>query len=66
LSQYAFGHLRLHRVYAYVFGFNERARRAFQKAGFTLEGVLKGDRLTAEGPVDVYLFARLDGGAARP
>jgi RimJ/RimL family protein N-acetyltransferase len=53
-------------VYAYVLGFNDRARRAFEKAGFTLETVLKGDRLTEQGPVDVYLFGRGDPGAPKP
>jgi len=60
-SEYAFGPVGLRRVYAYVLGFNQRARRAFEKAGFALEGVLKEDRVTAEGPVDVYLLGRLDG-----
>jgi RimJ/RimL family protein N-acetyltransferase len=66
MSDYAFGSLDLRRVYAYVLAFNERARKAFAKAGFDLEGVLKADRLTSEGPVDVYLLARVDGGARTP
>ena len=62
LSRHAFGTLGLRRVYAYVLGFNARARRAFEKAGFALEGVLKEDRLSAGRPVDVYVLSRLDPG----
>lgn len=66
MSEFAFEKLDLRRVYAYVLGFNERARRAFEKAGFTLEGVLKGDRLTDRGPVDAYLFGRIRPRAKKP
>lgn len=59
LSRYAFDNLRLHRVYAYVLAFNERARRAFEKAGFIVEGVLKEDRLSAGRRVDVYVLGRV-------
>jgi len=66
MSEYALGPFKLRRVYAYVLAFNERARRAFEKAGFAPEGVLKADRMTPEGPVDVYVFGRVAGGATRP
>jgi diamine N-acetyltransferase len=59
LSRYAFEKLRLRRVYANVLDFNARARRGFEKAGFTVEGVLKEDRLSAGRPVDVYVLGRL-------
>ena len=59
LSEHAFRSLDLHRVYAFVFAFNPRARRAFEKAGFTVEGLLRGDRWSEGGPVDTYLLARL-------
>lgn len=36
---HAFEQLALHRVSLYVFAFNPRARRAYEKAGFVAEGV---------------------------
>jgi RimJ/RimL family protein N-acetyltransferase len=59
VSRYAFERLGLHRVYAYVLALNPRARRAFEKAGFALEGTLRDDRSVGEGFVDSYLLSRL-------
>jgi len=59
LCDYAFERLNLHKIYAYVLAINPRARRAFEKAGFALEGTLKDDRWTGEGYTDVYLLGRL-------
>uniref|UniRef100_A0AAU3HVX8 GNAT family N-acetyltransferase n=1 Tax=Streptomyces sp. NBC_01393 TaxID=2903851 RepID=A0AAU3HVX8_9ACTN len=36
---HAFEQLALHRVSLYVFAFNHRARRAYEKAGFVAEGI---------------------------
>lgn len=41
LVRYAFEELNLHRVYLRVYSFNPRARRAYEKAGFQLEGTLR-------------------------
>ena len=38
LLDFAFGELRLHRVFLNVFALNERARHVYEKVGFTLEG----------------------------
>ena len=59
VSEHAFEQLNLHRVYAYVLATNPRGRRAFEKAGFVLEGTLKEDRWSEGGFVDVYLLSRL-------
>lgn len=59
VSRYAFDQLGLHRVYAYVLALNPRARRAFEKAGFSLEGTLRDDRSVGDGYVDSYLLSRL-------
>lgn len=59
LCAYAFERLNLHKIYAYVLALNPRARRAFEKAGFALEGTLREDRWTGEGYGDVYLLGRL-------
>jgi RimJ/RimL family protein N-acetyltransferase len=60
-ARYAFDVTGLHRVYAYVLAVNPRARRAFEKAGFALEGVLKDDRWIGDVFSDVLLLARLAG-----
>src|SRR5438270_6926446 len=39
ISDYAFQRFGLHKVYAYVLSLNPRARVAFEKAGFEVEGV---------------------------
>jgi RimJ/RimL family protein N-acetyltransferase len=59
VSSHAFEQMGLHRVYAYVLALNPRARRAFEKAGFALEGTLRDDRRVADGYVDSYLMSRL-------
>jgi RimJ/RimL family protein N-acetyltransferase len=56
--RYAFARLNLHKIYAYVLGINPRARRAFEKAGFAVEGELKADRWV-DGWIDVHLLARI-------
>jgi len=45
-------------VSALVLAFNVRARRAFEGAGFAVEGVLKQDRRSGNGWVDAILLAR--------
>ena len=56
LCDYAFSRLNLHRLYAYVLDINPRARRAFEKSGFSLEGVLKADRWADDHYCDVFLL----------
>jgi RimJ/RimL family protein N-acetyltransferase len=59
LCRHAFERLGLHRVYAYTLTINPAARRAFERAGFTLEGTLTDDRRTGDSFTDAYLFARV-------
>lgn len=56
----AFGHMNLHRLYAFVLAFNPRARRAFEKAGFTLEGTLREDRFDGARLVDAFVLGRIN------
>lgn len=41
LLDYAFDRVRLHRVQLEVFDFNDRARRAYEKCGFEVEGRMR-------------------------
>ena len=59
LSEYAGDRLNLRRLYAYVLATNPRARRAFEKAGFELEGTLRRDRWVGGEYADVWLLGRL-------
>jgi RimJ/RimL family protein N-acetyltransferase len=59
LADYAGDRLNLRRLYAYVLATNPRARRAFEKAGFDLEGVLRQDRWVGDAYADVFALGRL-------
>ena len=59
LADVAFDTMGLHRLYAYVFSINPRAKRAFEKAGFRTEGILRQHRRIAGEFVDVYVLGQL-------
>jgi RimJ/RimL family protein N-acetyltransferase len=61
LCRHGFEQLDLHRIYSFVLGINPAGCRAFERAGFTLEGTLRDDRWTGDGFVDAYLLARVSG-----
>lgn len=44
MTDYAFGVLGMHRVWLHVYEYNQRGIRAYEKAGFVREGVLREDR----------------------
>ena len=44
-----------------VLAINPAARRAFEKAGFAVEGTLRADRWTGAGFVDTHVLGRLRG-----
>jgi RimJ/RimL family protein N-acetyltransferase len=64
LAHHAFGEMKLHRLYAFVLAFNPRARRAFEKAGFKLDGTLRDDRFDGARFADAFLLSRLEGDLA--
>lgn len=66
ISAIAFDRLDLHKVCAYVLALNPRAKRAFEKAGFVAEGLLRADRRTRDGWVDVHVLGRLRDDAPAP
>lgn len=57
LLRFAFEKLGLHKVYLYVHAENPRARRAFEKAGFVEEGLLKEEFFLDGRFVDVARMA---------
>jgi RimJ/RimL family protein N-acetyltransferase len=62
LNRMAFDQLGARRVELRMDGNNERSRRVAERAGFTFEGVLRGDSLTPQGDVrDTRVYARVLG-----
>jgi RimJ/RimL family protein N-acetyltransferase len=59
LANYARERLNLRRLYSYVLATNTRARRAFERAGFALEGQLRQDRWVDDRYVDVLLLGKI-------
>ncbi len=59
MCRHGFDELGLHRIYAYVLAINPAGRRAFERAGFALEGALRDDRLAGDRFIDTYLMARV-------
>lgn len=57
---FAFRELRLHRLELDVFSFNPRAIRAYEKAGFRREGVLRDAIRDGDGYADDILMAILE------
>lgn len=57
---FAFEELRLHRLELDVFSFNLRAEKAYQKAGFKREGVLRDAVMDGDGYADDILMAILE------
>lgn len=56
LAEHAFRTRGLKKLWAEVFTFNEAAARAFDKAGFEREGLLRSDRSLDQGRGDVIRF----------
>ena len=59
LCRHGFERLDLHRIYAFVLAINPPARRAFERAGFALEGTLRDDRRTGDEFTDTWVLGRL-------
>jgi len=59
LVDFAFGELRLERVYLHVFDYNARARRSYEKTGFQTDAVLRHARFHRGQHHDVHLMSIL-------
>lgn len=58
VAQHAFAGLGLEKLFAEVLVTNPRARRAFERAHFSVEAILRGDRISEGERVDVWRMAR--------
>ncbi len=59
MVDFGFGELRLNRIWLLVYGFNERALRSYEKAGFTREGTFREAMYRRGAWFDVYQLAIL-------
>jgi RimJ/RimL family protein N-acetyltransferase len=59
ICDFGFGELRLERIWLDVFTENARARRSYEKAGFSVEGILRHDYYRSGRFQDVYRMSLL-------
>jgi RimJ/RimL family protein N-acetyltransferase len=59
ISDFGFGELRLERIWLDVFTENARAKRSYEKAGFSVEGILRHDMYRSGRFKDVYRMSLL-------
>lgn len=59
ILRYAFQELNLHRVSLGFFEYNERARRSYEKAGFSIEGRVRGEVLRQGRRWDTFIMGIL-------
>jgi RimJ/RimL family protein N-acetyltransferase len=57
LLDFAFGEMRMERIWLRVFDYNPRAVRSYEKAGYVTEVVLRHDRFHRGAHHDTYLMA---------
>ncbi|AXR79168.1 GNAT family N-acetyltransferase [Natrarchaeobaculum sulfurireducens] len=60
LVSYGFDHLRLHRIEARVFGFNDASQRLLESVGFTREGVHRDSAFIDGEYRDTYWYGLLE------
>jgi len=60
LSEYAFGELGLHRIFAEPYTTNAASARVLEKSGFALEGVIRASVFKDGRILDQYLYAKLN------
>ncbi|MCX6789770.1 MAG: GNAT family protein [Candidatus Gribaldobacteria bacterium] len=58
-SKFAFGKLKLKRIYAAVFPWNKASMRVLEKNGFKFEGILRKNTLKNGKLIDDHIFAKI-------
>src|SRR4029079_16896771 len=56
VGRYMFGELRLHKMHAYVYAFNQRSLAMHRKLGFVEEGTLREGQFTDGRFWDIHIF----------
>ena len=59
ICDFGFGVVRLERIGLYVYAGNDRARRSYEKAGFTHEGILRRAHFARGEHLDVHVMSLL-------
>ncbi|MDD3607382.1 MAG: GNAT family N-acetyltransferase [Candidatus Moranbacteria bacterium] len=59
MTSYGFKKLKLRRIYAHVFLFNEPSKRVLEKAGYELEGISRKEAKKKNKCLDAYLLAKV-------
>ena len=59
IADFGFGELRLERIWLYCYAFNPRGRRSYEKAGFSVEGILRRAHFQEGEHHDVLLMSLL-------
>ena len=62
LCEFGYADLNLHRIYLHVFASNQRAIRAYEKSGFSKEGVLRDAAFIDGKRCDVIVMGKLNSG----
>lgn len=66
LTAWAFQELKLHRISAEPYATNTASHRVLEKAGFTLEGVLRSSVFKDGKILDQFLFSQIGNGVTQP
>jgi [ribosomal protein S5]-alanine N-acetyltransferase len=59
LSEYAFAEFGFHRIFAEPYTTNAASARVLEKAGFTLEGIMRASVFKDGRILDQYLYAKV-------
>ncbi len=59
ITKYGFKKLKLKRIYARVFKFNQASKRVLEKGGYKLEGLMKKDVQKDGKYFNIYIFAKV-------
>ncbi len=59
ILRYAFGELKLHRIFLTVMCDNLQAISAYEKSGFVMEGIMREEYLRSDGYIDIIIMSIL-------
>jgi [ribosomal protein S5]-alanine N-acetyltransferase len=59
VTKFGFEKLKLRRIYAPVFLFNEPSKKVLEKAGYKLEGIVRKEAKKGDKYIDAYMLAKV-------